>query len=409
MREFLGLDEALTLLESRVDARPRGRETVSLHDARGRITASAIAAAMDVPPFAASAMDGYAVGSGDPVFAAAPPYRLTLQGVSRAGAPLPGVLRIDHAVRIFTGAAVPARSDAIVIQEQAHATNDYVELWRRPGAGDYLRPVGHDVARGARIIDAGTQLGPFELAWLSACGRTDAEVAPRLRLALFSTGDELRDAPATLGAGQIYDANRTVLAELLRTLPVEVDDLGIVPDDPGAIEATLATATANHDAVITSGGVSVGDADHVKGVVERLGSLEFWKIAIRPGKPFAYGRIGNCHLFGLPGNPVSTIVTFLLLVKPVLLRLAGACAYTPLRIPATLTTDVQHEAGRAEYQRGHYAIQSQGVAVAPTSDQSSNRLGSFYGANCLIEIPRESGNLHRGSTVTLLPFEGLLG
>jgi molybdopterin molybdotransferase len=409
MREFLGLGEALTLLESRVDALPRGRETVSLHDARGRITANAIAAPMDLPPFPASAMDGYAVSSGDPVFAAAPPYRLPLQGVSRAGTPLPDALRVDHAVRIFTGAAVPARCDAVVIQEQARATDDYVELLHRPSAGDYVRPVGHDVAHGAPIIDAGTRLGPFELAWLSACGRIDVEVVPRVRLALFSTGDELRDAPATLVAGQIYDANRTVVAELLRTLPVEIDDLGIVPDDPDAIEATLATAAANHDAVITSGGVSVGDADHVKGVVERLGSLEFWKIAIRPGKPFAYGRIGNCRLFGLPGNPVSTIVTFLLLVKPVLLRLAGTREYAPLRMPATLLAGVQHEAGRAEYQRGHYTMQSDGIVVAPTSDQSSNRLGSFYGANCLIEIPRECGDLDRGTTVTVLPFEGLLG
>jgi molybdopterin molybdotransferase len=160
--------------------------------------------------------------------------------------------------------------------------------------------------------------------------------------------------------------------------------------------------------VITSGGVSVGDADHVKGVIERLGSLEFWKIAIRPGKPFAYGRIGSCHFFGLPGNPVSAIVTFLLLVKPVLLRLAGAQPHEPLRTAATLEQPIEHDPGRAEYQRGKYAMGSAGLTVTPTSDQSSNRIGSFYDANCLIEIPRECGDLARHTTVMVLPFTGLL-
>jgi len=243
---------------------------------------------------------------------------------------------------------------------------------------------------------------------LTACGQADVMVIPRVKLALFSTGDELRDAPAALGAGQIYDANRMVLAELLRSLPVDVDDLGIVPDDPPAIEATLAAAAADHDAVITSGGVSVGDADHVRGIIERLGSLEFWKIAIRPGKPFAYGRIGSCHLFGLPGNPVSAIVTFLLLVKPVLLQLAGARTHEPLRVAATLQTTIEHTAGRTEYQRGRYTMDAGGLAVSPTSDQSSNRLGSFYGANCLIEVPRDCGDLARHTPVTVLPFGGLL-
>jgi molybdopterin molybdotransferase len=408
MREFLGLEEALLLLQSRVGTRAQRSEQIGLRNARGRIAADTIVAPMDLPPFAASAMDGYAVCSSDPVFATTPPYRLALQGTSRAGAPFADALTTDHAVRIFTGAAVPPRSDAIVIQEETHRTDSHVELARRPVAGEYLRPPGHDVAAGARVIDAGARLGPFELAWLTACGQTDVVVTPRVKLALFSTGDELRDAPAVLGAGQIYDANRVALAELLRPLPVDIEDLGIVPDDPSMIEATLATAAARHDAVITSGGVSVGDADHVKAVIERLGSLEFWKIAVRPGKPFAYGRIGNCHFFGLPGNPVSAIVTFLLLVKPVLLRLAGANSCQPLRVAAVLDQPIDHAAGRAEYQRGKYTMRTSGITVAPTSDQSSNRLGSFYDANCLIEIPRDCGDLARRTTVQVLPFAGLL-
>jgi molybdopterin molybdotransferase len=196
---------------------------------------------------------------------------------------------------------------------------------------------------------------------------------------------------------------------LLRGTPAVVEDLGILPDDPKIIEATLRTAAARHDVVMTTGGVSVGDADYVRDIVERLGRIEFWKIAIKPGKPLAYGRIGGSHFFGLPGNPVSTIVTFLMLVKPILATLAGTQRDPPLTVAARLTTDIAHEPGRVEYQRGTYSINANGISVQPTSDQSSNRIGSFRGANCLIEVPRVSGDLQRGSSVSILPLTGLLG
>jgi molybdopterin molybdotransferase len=264
------------------------------------------------------------------------------------------------------------------------------------------------VARGAPLCEAGRRLGPFDLAWFTACGLTTIDVRAKLRVALFSTGDELRSAGEPLQTGQIYDANRFVLQQLLRDAPVALTDLGILPDDPTRIEATLRDAAAAHDAVLTSGGVSVGDADYVRDIVERLGRIEFWKIAIKPGKPFAYGRIGDCHFFGLPGNPVSTIVTFLLLVKPILAQLAGANAEVPPTVPAQLEIDVAHDKGRVEYQRGTFANVAGKLVVAPTSDQSSNRIGSFRGANCLIEIPRDCGNLARGSNVAILPLTGLL-
>jgi molybdopterin molybdotransferase len=408
-REFLGLDEALALLNATVDPLAAPPETVSIDAAANRVVARTVRSPMDVPPFPASAMDGYAVCTRDPAFAGEPPYRIDVYGESRAGAPLHDTPRIDHAVRIFTGAVLPPRCDAVVIQENVRREGATIVLTERPLPRANMRPAGHDVALGAELVREGTQLGPFDLAWLAACGLQTIAVRRRIRLALFSTGDELRSAGDTLQPGQIYDSNRFVLRQLLHGAPVEIEDLGILPDDPAIIERTLRTAAARYDVVMTSGGVSVGDADYVRDIVARLGRIEFWKIAIKPGKPLAYGRIGSCHFFGLPGNPVSTIVTFLMLVKPVLATLSGTRAEPPLRVAATLTADIVHEPGRVEYQRATYSHGAHNaLQVQPTSDQSSNRIGSFHCANCLIEVPRTSGDLARGNTVDILPFAGLL-
>jgi molybdopterin molybdotransferase len=408
-REFLGLDEALALLRTTVDPLTAQPETVSLHGAANRVVARTVHSPMDVPPFPASAMDGYAVCTRDPAFAGEPPYRIAVYGESRAGLPFAETPRIDHAVRIFTGAVMPAGCDAVVIQENVQRDGATIVLTQRPQPRANMRPPGHDIALGAELLREGTQLGAFDLAWLAACGLQTVLVRRKIRLALFSTGDELRSAGDTLRFGQIYDSNRFVLRQLLRGAPVEIEDLGILPDDPHIIEETLRKAAAEHDVVMTSGGVSVGDADYVRDIVMRLGRIEFWKIAIKPGKPLAYGRIGNCHFFGLPGNPVSTIVTFLMLVKPVLASLAGARVDPPLRVAATLAADIAHEPGRVEYQRATYSYDARNALyVQPTSDQSSNRIGSFHSANCLIEVPRTSGNLGHGSTVEILPFAGLL-
>jgi molybdopterin molybdotransferase len=407
-RQFLGLDDALATLRATVTAPAGAYETVPIATAINRIVARAVTAPIDVPPFTASAMDGYAVCTTDPIFRGDPPYALELAGESRAGAPRVDHVPIGRAVRIFTGAVVPARCDGVVIQEDVERSGASIRLSERPRAGANVRPPGHDVARGTVLCDAGAQLGAFDLAWLTACGLTMVDVRAKVRLALFSTGDELRNAGEPLATGQIYDANRFVLQQLLRDAPIVVTDLGILPDDPIRIEATLRDAASRHDAVLTSGGVSVGDADYVRGIVERLGRIEFWKIAIKPGKPFAYGRIGDCEFFGLPGNPVSTIVTFLMLVKPILAQLAGGHAEAPPTVPATLAVDVAHDRGRVEYQRGAFANVDGRLVARPTSDQSSNRIGSFRGANCLIEIPRDRGDIARGDTVAILPLRGLL-
>ena len=408
-RQFLGLDEALALLRATVVPVPAAAQTISIADAAGRICAETVRSPINVPPFTASAMDGYAVCTLDPVFGTAAPYVLPVHGESRAGSPFTGEPRRDHAVRIFTGAVMPERCDAVVIQEDVRRDGSTITIAQRPLARANVRPRGHDIAAGAELIDAATPLGPFDLAWMTACGLQTVAVRRKVRLALFSTGDELRSAGDSLQHGQIYDSNRFVLGQLLRDAPVEIDDLGILSDDPHIIEATLRSACAHHDVVMTSGGVSVGDADYVRDIVARIGHIEFWKIAIKPGKPIAYGRVDECHFFGLPGNPVSTIVTFLLLVKPILAALAGARITPTLIASATLAVDIAHEPGRVEYQRGMYSRNdSNSLVVVPTGDQSSNRIGSFRDANCLIEVPRTSGNLARGSQVGILPFGGLV-
>jgi molybdopterin molybdotransferase len=226
-------------------------------------------------------------------------------------------------------------------------------------------------------------------------------------VALFSTGDELIDPGTPLGPGQIYDANRTALRELVSERPVEVLDLGALPDNPQAINRALETAVETADVVVTSGGVSVGDADYVKDVVAQAGSLDFWKIALKPGKPLAVGRVGKALFFGLPGNPVSTIITYLLFVAPTIDRLCGMPDSTPYRLPAILQGTIEHHQGRREYVRGIFGTNGDRVTVSPTGDQSSNRLATFANANCLIVVPEQTDDIKAGSIVdiVLLPTD----
>jgi len=409
MKEFLDVEEARALLLTSLFPPDREAECVPTDTARHRVTADTVRTTMDVPPFRASAMDGYAVCSTDPVFMGAAPHRVRVEGASRAGHPPRQPLPPDCAMRIFTGAVVPERSDAIIIQENATVEESFAIFSETPRPGRWVRAAGHDVAAGSEILPAGRLLGAFDLAALAACGISSLDVRPRLRVAIFSTGDELEDTGSDLAPGHIYDANRLVLKELLSSSPVLVTDLGILADDADLTRRTLDRAARTHDLILTSGGVSVGEADFVRDAVEQVGRLDFWKIALRPGKPLAYGRIHDCVFFGLPGNPVSTIVTFLLIVKPALQRLAGMTAIEVLRIPAIAQAAIEHEPGRSEYQRGVYHYDGTDIVVRPTGDQSSNRIGSFNGANCLIELPKENPGVLAGARVQVLPFEGLLG
>ena len=401
----LDLDDALRAMLD--DTRPLAQhETVPVAAALGRVLAHAVDAPRSLPPFPASAMDGYALRSSD--IDGAPPFRLKVAGTSYAGHPFTGHTPDGACVRIFTGAAMPPGLDAVVIQEDCDRDDDEVQVRTSVAAGDYVRPTGHDVCEGSRLLDAGRRLGPFDLGWLTACGLSEVVVTARPRIGIFSTGDELLDPGATPGPGKIFDANRMVLQQLLAALPVETVDYGIVPDDPARIRSLLARVDRECDVVVTSGGVSVGDADWVRDVVQELGALRLWKLNLKPGKPLAYGRLRQAAFFGLPGNPVSTIVTALLLLRPVLERLCGSMPARPLRVAARLRGAVQHRPGREEYQRGTLEGDADVLTVTVTGDQSSNRLASFAAANCLIRVPGPAGDLQDGTVVEVLPFDGLL-
>ncbi len=396
---MLNVDAALGKLLDSVDP-VEGSEVLPVADALDRVAADDIAAPVDLPPFAASAMDGYAVAAAG--FAGEPPHAVEVIGESLAGHPCSVSVSGTNAVRIFTGATIPEGADAIVIQEDTRVDRGAVALLTTPRQGDNVRPRGHDVVRGTHIARKGDRLDAYRLSWLTACGIDRVEVRRRVKVTVFSTGDELMDTGKPLGPGQIYDSNRFALARLMSDQPVDLTDLGCLPDSREAIRSALEQAAGNADMVLTSGGVSVGDADYVRDIVEEIGRIEFYRIALKPGKPLAVGKIGNADFFGLPGNPISTIVTFLLFVIPALAVRSGGRHVPPLEFDAVLAEDIRHSAGRREYQRGTAENADGGLIVRSTGDQSSNRLSTFDGANCLIRVPEERGDLATGETVSIV-------
>ena len=378
-------------------------EEVPLADAIGRVTVEDVTAPIDLPPFDNSAMDGYAVDA--TALQHTSLKQLAVVDQSAAGHPAQRTVSAGSAIRVFTGAVMPAGANAVVLQEDVQRNGDMVTFTEPVRRGQHVRRRGGDISQGDRLCPAGKALSAFDLSWLAACGIATVRVARRIRIAVFSTGDELADAGAPLKVGQIYDSNRFALKSLLREKAVQVTDLGCLPDDGAKIRAALLKASELADLVVTSGGVSVGDADCVKDAVAEIGTIDFWKVALKPGKPLAVGRIGSALFFGLPGNPVSTIVTYLLFVAPTVDLLAGEKPTPPMAIPATLTTPIEHARGRREYVRGIARVERGRLFVAATGDQSSNRLATFAEANCLVEVGEEVGSLRHGDTalVILLP------
>lgn len=400
MSEMLNIDEAIARLRDLI--KPiESCEEVNLEEAVGRVLSESIVAPVSLPPFNSSAMDGYAVRSKD---CQAEHTTLSVIGTSFAGKPFTGDVPTRSVVRIFTGAAVPNDCDAVVLQEDVQHTDSTLTFSVRVGPGDNIRHTGHDVAKNEKLLDAGTKLTAFEVSWLAACGIDKLKVAKLVRVAVFSTGDELQDPGEALAHGQIYDSNRATLNALLQSKSVSILDLGRLADNSDDIEDALKRAIAEADLIVTSGGVSVGDADLVRPVVERLGDLKFWNVALKPGKPIAVATIGDSWFLGLPGNPVSTIVTYLLFVSPTIDALSGRKFGVPLTIPATLTETIKHSPGRREYQRGVFESASEELKVKPTGDQSSNRLTSFANANCLIVLPEDSTEITAGTTVDTMPL-----
>lgn len=396
---MLSIDDAVARLASSIHAIEE-TETVSIAEAFQRVLAHDMYAPVSLPPFTSSAMDGYAIKSSESGGAGST-FRVI--GSSFAGKPFDNPANsVRTAVRIFTGAEVPAWADTVVLQEDVDREEETITLKDAPASGDNIRHIGHDVQKEALLLAQGTKLGAFDVSWLAACGVASVDVIRRIRVALFSTGDELQDPGKRLSPGQIYDSNRTALKELLRSKPVEVNDLGRLRDDPVVIEEAISRASNIVDLIVTSGGVSVGDADYVRPIVDKLGELTFWNVALKPGKPLAVGKVERALFLGLPGNPVSTIVTYLLFVARAIDALGGMAPANPLTVPAELTKPLRHSKGRREYQRGVLSRDGNRLCVRPTGDQSSNRLATMAVANCLILVPETEDSIEKGEVVDVL-------
>ncbi|MEE3661765.1 molybdopterin molybdotransferase MoeA [Brenneria sp. g21c3] len=402
---LLTLEQAQEKLFSRLEAIAE-TETVSLYDATGRITASAITSPINVPPFANAAMDGYAIRRAD--LSAAP---LPIAGKAFAGAPFDGVWPSGTCIRIMTGAPVPAGADAVVMQEQTEVSAAGVRFLHPVSAGQNIRLPGEDIREGACVLPAGTRLSVAELPLLASLGIAQVDVFRRLKVAIFSTGDELQPVGQPLQAGQIYDTNRFAVRLMLEQLGCDVDDLGIVRDDPRALRDAFQQADSGADLVISSGGVSVGEADYTKQILEELGNIDFWQLAIKPGKPFAFGKLQNAWFCGLPGNPVSSVVTFYQLVQPLLARLSGHSQWRPpTRLRVKTTSALKKTPGRIDFQRGIVSRNAQGEwEVETTGHQGSHVFSSFSQANCFIVLEAERGRVAAGEWVEIEPFNALLG
>ncbi len=384
-----------------------GIEQLAVRQCLGRILAADIHSTIDVPSHVNSAMDGYALQGGD--IPADGTASLDVIGRAMAGAPFSGSVAAGQCVRIMTGAKMPPGADTVIMQENVSVEGERIAIGSGHKAGQNVRQAGEDLATGECVFSAGKLITPADLGMLASMGIAEVRVQRRVRVAFFSTGDELRSVGQPLGDGQIYDSNRYTLHGMLTRLGVELLDMGVIADRRDDIENAFQGASQIADVLITSGGVSVGEADFVKETLEKIGKVNFWKIAMKPGRPLAVGRINQCHFFGLPGNPVSAMVTFYQFVQPALQRLSGQAVPPPLLLKAKTASGLKKAPGRIDYQRGWLATDDQGeLVVQSTGQQGSGMLSSMGKANCFIVLPLESKGVEAGSLVTVQPFVGLI-
>src|SRR5271170_4901829 len=403
---LLGVDEALARIDARVVA-VVDSEMVPLGATAGRVLAHDLVAKMDLPPHANSAVDGYAIAHAD----LSPDFEtdLPVSGRSAAGHPLDRAIRHGEAIRIFTGAPMPEGADTVLMQEDCVAADGRVRL--KPGIrkGANRRRAGEDVALSETALAAGRRLGPADLGLAAALGYHELPVFRPLRVALLSTGDEVREPGAALPPGAIYDANRFMLAALLERLGCVVNDFGIRPDREAALADTLTAASADHDLIVTSGGVSTGDEDHVKAAVERLGALHFWRLAIKPGRPVALGQVAGVPLIGLPGNPVAVAVTFAVLARPLILRLAGATIAPPLTVSVRAGFAYRKKAGRREYLRASLGREGGAVVARKYPKDGAGILSSIVQSDGFVVLDESLADLQPGMSVDFLPFTEVFG
>ncbi|MEO9002540.1 MAG: gephyrin-like molybdotransferase Glp [Rhodanobacter sp.] len=379
-------------------------EPVGLLDAAGRVLAQDVVSATNVPGHTNSAMDGYALRWED----TRAPGGISLQvvGESFAGHPYAGgSLRAGECVRIMTGAVMPDSADTIIIQEDTQREGDTIKMQVECRLGEHVRLAGEDIKVGSVVLSAGRKLQAADLGLLASIGAAEVRVRRRVKVAYFSTGDELRAVGEPLENGQIHDSNRYTLHAMLSEAGVESIDLGVVRDDPAALREAFATAAARADVVVTSGGASVGEADYITDILAELGQVSFWNVAMKPGRPVVFGKVHGADFFGLPGNPVSVMVTFLQLVRPALAVIAGAPYARPLRFRARAACKLHKKPGRMEFQRGILTCDSGAdPSVDSTGRQGSGILRSVTQANCFIVLELDRDSVEKGDWVTVEPF-----
>ena len=401
---LLSVDDAIAEI-TRTIAPLAAAEQLPLRTALGRILASDLHAPANVPNHTNSAMDGYALRAAD-LEQGTP---LTVVGTAWAGKPHLGAVASGECVRIMTGAVMPEHADTVVMQEQVELLDDHIRVAPGQKAGQHVRHAGEDLAAGALALRAGQRLAPAALGLIASLGIAEVPVFRRPRVAFFSNGDELRSVGQPLNPGEVYDSNRYTLHGLLQRAGMDMVDLGVVPDDRTQIRSAFLSAAHSADALITSAGASVGAADFIKDILEEGGEGSFWKIAMKPGRPLAFGHVGGALFFGLPGNPVSVMVTFYQFVLPALRRLSGETPVLSLRLTARTTNRIRKRPGRTEFQRGVLTQTPDGdLEVSVTGEQGSGILSSMSDANCFILLPADCDGVAPGQSVLVEPFAGLI-
>lgn len=405
-RQGLPVDEARRRILQAVTAIDCPQR-VALRAALGRVLAQDIVSAIDVPASDNSAMDGFAVAAED--LPDNDTRSLRIIGTALAGNPFDGIINPGEAVRIMTGAIIPEGCDAVIMLEQVETADGLVHIGAGHRPGQNIRRAGEDLARGQVALSTGRRIQPADLGLIASLGTAEVWVQRPLRVAFFSTGDELCGVGEAPDGGRVYDSNRYTLFGMLSRLGVDIVDMGVVRDQPSDIRLALVRAAASADVVITSGGVSMGDADYVKQMLDEVGTIGFWKIAVKPSRPLAFGQIGAASFFGLPGNPVAVMVAFYQFVQPALRCMSGEHNIATPQFLVPCLSPLKKIRGRTEYQRGLLSRDESGQwRVQKTGSQGSGVLSSMSNANCFIVLPPDSEAVKPGEPVLVEPFYGLV-
>jgi len=398
---FLSVTQGQEKILSMVN-RVEGTETCSMVDASGRVLSNDITSPVNVPQYTNSAMDGYAIRGEDIDLAEYQVVGEVMAGYAHNGPLLPG-----QAVKIMTGAPTPVGADTVIMREQSTLQGDIVTFSADIKVGQNVRQAGEDLALGAAVFNQGQRLASPEMGMLASLGFGECTVFRKLKVAVFSTGDEVQAPGTEQKENSIYDSNRFTIMGMLQALGCEILDYGIIEDNEELMIQALEEASQNADVVMTSGGVSVGDADYIKLALDKLGQIDFWRINMRPGRPLAFGQINNKPFFGLPGNPVAVMVSFINFVEPALRKMQGEVDWQPLKVNAVATENLRSRQGRTEFSRGVYELDSRGqLTVRTTGKQGSGILRSMSEANCLIEISPAVDTVKVGESVTIIPLQG---